>query len=120
MNEDEIRAAEALTRASEGSFDYRGVTGQSQCGCHSPLHADYHVHLVIGRDVTDTCRFCSRPIWDEGGSVGGVRHDTGWSDRIETGGDSLVCFRVCFSAMNFRHIPFSPQAPAATETQSVD
>jgi hypothetical protein len=41
------------------------------------------------------------PIWNEGGKVGHQSRPTGWSDRIERGGDSLVCFK----AVEYRHVP---------------
>lgn len=47
------------------------------------------------------CRTCLAPIWKEGGNIGYVDHDEGWSDRIERGGDSLVCFK----AVHYRHVP---------------
>lgn len=47
------------------------------------------------------CRTCLEPIWNEGGTVGHVTRPEGWSDRIEKGGDSLVCFR----AADYRHVP---------------
>lgn len=49
------------------------------------------------------CRTCLAPIWNEGGTVGHRRRDTGWSDRIKRGGDSLVCF----SAVEYRHVPLT-------------
>jgi hypothetical protein len=48
------------------------------------------------------CRTCLAPIWNEGGTID-HRRDTGWSDRIERGGDSLVCFR----AVDYRHVPLT-------------
>lgn len=47
------------------------------------------------------CRTCLAPIWNEGGTIGHQHRDTGWSDRVERGGDSLVCFR----AVEYRHVP---------------
>ena len=47
------------------------------------------------------CRTCLEPIWNEGGTVGRVARSEGWSDRVEQGGDSLVCFR----AIEYRHVP---------------
>jgi hypothetical protein len=47
------------------------------------------------------CRTCLAPIWNEGGTIGHRKRDTGWSDRIEQGGDSLVCFK----AIHYRHVP---------------
>lgn len=49
------------------------------------------------------CRTCCRPIWNEGGTVGRRKREEGWSDRIERGGDSLVCF----AAIGYRHVPLS-------------
>jgi hypothetical protein len=54
------------------------------------------------------CRTCLAPIWNEGGTVGRVKHTTGWSDRIERGGDSLVCFK----AIHYRHVPLSDREAA--------
>lgn len=47
------------------------------------------------------CRTCLAPIWWEIGTVGHVERGPEWSDRIERGGDSLVCF----SAIDYRHRP---------------
>ena len=52
------------------------------------------------------CRTCREPIWNEGGTVGHVKRAEGWSDRIERGGDSLVCFR----AINYRHVPLAKES----------
>lgn len=49
------------------------------------------------------CRTCLRPIWNEGGTIGHRKHAEGWSDRVERGGDSLVCF----SARDYRHVPLT-------------
>lgn len=49
------------------------------------------------------CRTCLAPIWNEGGTIGRRKRDTGWSDRIERGGDSLVCFK----AVEYRHVPLT-------------
>lgn len=50
------------------------------------------------------CRTCCRPIWNEGGTIGGRKREEGWSDRIEHGrGDSLVCF----AAVDYRHRPLA-------------
>jgi hypothetical protein len=49
------------------------------------------------------CRNCLAPIWNEGGTVNRQHRETGWSDRIERGGDSLVCFK----AVEYRHIPLA-------------
>lgn len=49
------------------------------------------------------CRTCLAPIWNEGGTIGHQRQETGWSDRIERGGDSLVCFK----AIEYRHVPLT-------------
>lgn len=54
------------------------------------------------------CRTCLAPIWNEGGTVGGRRQPEGWSDRIEVGGDSLVCFK----AINYRHVPLAGREAA--------
>lgn len=49
------------------------------------------------------CRTCLAPIWNEGGTIGRKKRVTGWSDRNERGGDSLVCF----SAIEYRHVPLT-------------
>jgi hypothetical protein len=49
------------------------------------------------------CRTCLAPIWNEGGTVHHRQRETGWSDRIERGGDSLVCFK----ARDYRHVPLT-------------
>ena len=54
------------------------------------------------------CRTCLAPIWNEGGTVGHIYREEGWSDRIERGGDSLVCFR----AIHFRHEPLTGREAA--------
>jgi len=54
------------------------------------------------------CRTCLKPIWNEGGTVGHVKRPEGWSDRIERGGDSLVCFK----ARDYRHIPLAGREAA--------
>ena len=54
------------------------------------------------------CRTCLRPIWNEGGKVGGVVRAEGWSDRIERGGDSLICFR----AADYQHVPLEGREAA--------
>lgn len=63
--------------------------------------------LKLARDAEERgegiCRTCCRPIWNEGGTIGGDRRDKGWSDRLEQGGDSLVCF----SAIDYRHVPLT-------------
>lgn len=55
---------------------------------------------VRGRGI---CRTCLAPIFDEGGTIAREHRTTGWSDRVERGGDSLVCF----SARGYRHVPLS-------------
>ena len=61
----------------------------------------------VARDAEERgegiCRTCLAPIWNEGGTIGRRKQDTGWSDRIERGGDSLVCFK----AVHYRHVPLS-------------
>lgn len=52
------------------------------------------------------CRTCLAPIWREVGTVGHIERE-GWSDRIERGGDSLVCFK----AIEYRHVVTTPVAP---------
>jgi hypothetical protein len=54
------------------------------------------------------CRTCLAPIWNEGGTVGHSKRDEGWSDRIERGGDSLVCFK----AIDYRHVPLTGREAA--------
>jgi cytochrome c5 len=54
------------------------------------------------------CRTCLAPIWNEGGTVGRRKRAEGWSDRIEQGGDSLVCFK----AIGYRHIPLAGREAA--------
>lgn len=54
------------------------------------------------------CRTCLAPIWNEGGTVGHQHRDKGWSDRIEQGGDSLVCFK----ARDYRHVPLTGREAA--------
>jgi hypothetical protein len=49
------------------------------------------------------CRTCLAPIWNEGGTIRHRKRAEGWSDRIERGGDSLVCFK----AADYRHIPLT-------------
>lgn len=53
------------------------------------------------------CRTCARPIWWEPGKVD-HREVVGWSDRIERGGDSVVCF----SAIGYRHVPMGDREAA--------
>lgn len=59
----------------------------------------------VARDAEDRgvgiCRTCLAPIWNESGTVGYMRRSEGWSDRVEQGGDSLVCFK----AVLYRHVP---------------
>lgn len=54
------------------------------------------------------CRTCLEPIWNEGGTVGHVKRTEGWSDRIERGGDSLVCFK----SRDYRHVPLTGREAA--------
>jgi hypothetical protein len=54
------------------------------------------------------CRTCLAPIWDEGGTVGHMHREEGWSDRVERGGDSLVCFK----AAHYRHVPLDGREAA--------
>lgn len=56
---------------------------------------------------TGVCRTCALPIWWEEGEVG-HRKAVGWSDRIERGGDSLVCFK----AVGYRHVPMGSREEA--------
>lgn len=61
----------------------------------------------VARDAQERgegiCRTCLAPIWNEGGTIGRRKRDTGWSDRNERGGDSLVCFQ----AVEYRHVPLT-------------
>lgn len=61
----------------------------------------------VARDAEERgkgiCRTCLAPIWNEGGTIGRRKRETGWSDRIERGGDSLVCFK----AVEYRHVPLT-------------
>lgn len=70
------------------------------------------IGAVIARDAEERgqgiCRTCCEPIWNEGGTVGGDKRDEGWSDRIERGGDSLVCFK----AVDYRHVPLDGREAA--------
>lgn len=63
--------------------------------------ADFHRAANAEERGEGICRTCLEPIWNEGGTVGHRRRDEGWSDRIERGGDSLVCFK----AVHYRHVP---------------
>lgn len=54
------------------------------------------------------CRTCLLPIWNEGGTIGKRNVETGWSDRIERGGDSVVCFK----AVDYRHVPLTGREAA--------
>ena len=54
------------------------------------------------------CRTCLKPIWNEGGTIGRRTIPSGWSDRIERGGDSLVCF----SSIDYRHVPLKGREAA--------
>lgn len=56
---------------------------------------------------TGVCRTCALPIWWEEGEVG-HRKVVGWSDRIERGGDSAVCFK----AAGYRHVPMGSREEA--------
>ena len=56
---------------------------------------------------TGICRTCAQPIWWETGTVG-HQERVGWSDRIERGGDSLVCFK----AVSYRHVPMGSREEA--------
>lgn len=53
------------------------------------------------------CRTCLAPIWREIGKVGHLER-LGWSDRIERGGDSAVCFK----AVQYRHAPLDGREAA--------
>jgi hypothetical protein len=58
-------------------------------------------------DETGICRTCALPIWWEEGEIG-HRKAVGWSDRIDRGGDSLVCFK----AVGYRHVPMGSREEA--------
>lgn len=68
--------------------------------------------IVRARDAEERgegiCRTCCEPIWNEGGTVGHRKVDEGWSDRVERGGDSLVCFK----AAGYRHVPLDGREAA--------
>lgn len=71
-------------------------------GCR---HGEYHPEI----GESGTCRTCAQPIWFEKGMVGGYeRREPDWSDRIERGGDSLVCFK----ARDYRHVPMGAREEA--------
>lgn len=65
------------------------------------------IEPIVARDAEERgegiCRTCLAPIWNEGGTIGRRKRDTGWSDRIERGGGSLVCFK----AIEYRHVPLA-------------
>lgn len=67
---------------------------------HRPEQAE-----MTGRGI---CRTCLEQIWNEGGTVGHRQRTEGWSDRIERGGDSLVCFK----AVSYRHVPLTGREAA--------
>jgi hypothetical protein len=73
----------------------RGTTNQPAAEAHRAENAEER-----GEGI---CRTCLAPIWNEGGTVGHRKRDKGWSDRIERGGDSLVCFK----AIDYRHHPLT-------------
>ena len=54
------------------------------------------------------CRTCCLPIWNEGGTLGHREVEEGWSDRVERGGDSVVCFK----AIGYRHVPLEGREAA--------
>lgn len=56
---------------------------------------------------TGICRTCAQPIWWETGTVG-HQERVGWSDRIERGGDSLMCFK----AVSYHHVPMGSREEA--------
>lgn len=58
------------------------------------------------------CRTCLAPIWNEGGTIGHEKRAEGWSDRVEQGGDSLVCFK----ANRYRHVPLTGREAAIYDT----
>ena len=63
--------------------------------------SDFHRAANAEERGEGICRTCLWPIWNEGGTVGHIKRDEGWSDRNERGGDSLVCFK----AVEYRHVP---------------
>lgn len=65
------------------------------------MTVDFHKAENAVLNGKGICRTCIRPIWNEGGYINKVKKANGWSDRIEDGGDSLVCFK----ARNYRHLP---------------
>lgn len=58
------------------------------------------------------CRTCFAPIWNVGGTIGHEKRAEGWSDRIEQGGDSLVCFK----ARDYRHVPLTGREACIYDT----
>jgi hypothetical protein len=77
-----------------------------------PNEPGMRVNVVRARDAEERgqgiCRTCLAPIWDEGGTIGGDHRAKGWSDRIERGGDSLVCFK----SLDYRHEPLTGREAA--------
>lgn len=71
------------------------------------MSADFHRAEDAEERGEGICRTCLMPIWREEGMVGYVRAE-GWSDRIERGGDSLVCFK----AVDYRHVPLTGREAA--------
>jgi hypothetical protein len=67
------------------------------------MSADFHRAANAEERGEGICRTCLAPIWNEGGTVNNAKRAEGWSDRIERGGDSLVCFK----AIEYRHIPLA-------------
>jgi hypothetical protein len=65
---------------------------------------EFHRAVDAEKRGEGICRTCCQPIWFEVGKVGGdIRTEPDWSDRIERGGDSLVCFK----AVHYRHEPLT-------------
>jgi hypothetical protein len=74
-----------------------------QIGGDGCRHGDYQPAM----GEAGVCRTCAKPIWWEMGAIGG-RDTLGWSDRIERGGDSVVCF----NAVGYRHVPLGGREAA--------
>lgn len=83
------------------------VDGHTYWGSEFPSSGGPEVRQQLAERAEERgegiCRTCLAPIWNEGGTVGYSKRAEGWSDRIERGGDSLVCFK----AREYRHVPLT-------------
>jgi len=70
--------------------------------------AEFHRAGDAKRRGEGICRTCLAPIWNEGGTISHIKRRGGWSDRVERGGDSLVCFK----AIAYRHVPLTGREAA--------